>query len=162
MLFVCGQYSCNQLADYLFRDSTTTGNFSPATSDLFPVREENMRTLIAWCGTNAIVLHCLAHNHITRQKILYDVPLLSEILPTLFVMMGTRPAREKVEVCAGPLHLRSLWVNKWRVKQRLHSFFFPLASLPPFFFFGWAQLLHPDERAGIAIQDEHSTGSLFG
>lgn len=53
---------------------------------------------------------------------------------------GTPPA-EKVIVCAGPPHLRSLWVNKWQVKQRVYSFFFffffRFSSAPASWWEGW-------------------------
>lgn len=133
MLLVCGHYSCNQFADCLLRHSTVSENFSPATSDLFHIREENMRTLITWCGTNAQVLCCLAHNHITRQKYYVTVHFIGNLADSL-CDDGNSSCKRKVKLRAGPPHLRSLWVNKWRVKQRLYSFFFLLPPPSHFFF----------------------------
>lgn len=81
--------------------------------------------------------YCLAHNHITRHKILYDCPFIG-ILPTL--LWWRNSSCRKVIVCAGLPHLRSLWVNKWQVKQRVYSFFlffFRFSSAPASWWEGW-------------------------
>lgn len=106
-----------------------------------------MRTLIAWCGTNAVVLHCLAHNRKTGQKCYATVPFYRKSC-RLFLRWWELVLQEKKLKCApgrrtsGPSELINGGSNKDSIhflSSRLspHFFFLWLSSAPASWWEGW-------------------------